>query len=180
MTRKSKRTPKQPTGDPKDPKGMIALMEQFCEWMQVRNYSEKTVEARQQQVVRFIDWAAARGVMQPGEVTKPIVERYQRFLYHYRSRKGNPQQDSSVTVSSQHRHLAAADNALGIGRAIAARAPEIRYGALWTPIQMDAMSPNGSTPSTSNRCRDESAWSAAGRPRPTLPIRRHPLRYSMP
>jgi len=90
MTRKSKRTPKQPTGDPKDPKGMIALMEQFCEWMQVRNYSEKTVEARQQQVVRFIDWAAARGVMQPTEVTKPIVERYQRFLYHYRSRKGNP------------------------------------------------------------------------------------------
>ena len=38
MKRKSKRTPKQPTGDPKDPKGMVALMEQFCEWMQVRNY----------------------------------------------------------------------------------------------------------------------------------------------
>ena len=50
MKRKSRRPRKQPTGDPKDPKGMVALMEQFCEWMQVRNYSEKTVETRQQQI----------------------------------------------------------------------------------------------------------------------------------
>ena len=87
---KRKSTPKQTTGDPKDPQGMTALAEQFFEWMQVKNYAEWTVITRRAQLARFIEWAAARGVTQPGEVTRPIVERYQRFLYHYRSPNGNP------------------------------------------------------------------------------------------
>ena len=30
-------------GDPNDPKGMIAMMEQYLEWRQVRNYAERTI-----------------------------------------------------------------------------------------------------------------------------------------
>ena len=38
----------------------------------------------------FIDWCAVRGVSQFAEVTKPIIERYQRFLFHYRKKNGDP------------------------------------------------------------------------------------------
>ena len=107
MARKSK----QPNGDPKDPRGMIAMMRQFCEWMQARNYSERTVTTRREQVIRFINWAAARGITQPGEVTKPIAERYQRFLYHYRKRNGDPlsfqsQNNGMVALRAWFRWLA--------------------------------------------------------------------------
>ena len=85
-----KKTRKQLTGDPIDPRGMIAMMKQFFEWMQIKNYAEWTVTTRRGQLSHFINWAAARGVAQPTEVTKPIIERYQRFLYHYRKRNGDP------------------------------------------------------------------------------------------
>jgi integrase/recombinase XerD len=89
MKDKGKRPHKQPADEPKDPQGMVALLEQFCEWMLVKNYSERTVTTRREHVVRFIGWATARGMKQPSEVSRPVIERYQRFLYHYRSRNGN-------------------------------------------------------------------------------------------
>lgn len=81
---------RQPTGDPNDPQGMVALLNQFFQWMQVKNFSAETIETRQRHLVYFVEWAAARGITQPAEVTKPVVERYQRYLYHYRKRNGDP------------------------------------------------------------------------------------------
>lgn len=94
------RKPKPPRTDSGDPQGMVALMEQFFEWMRIRNYSEQTVETRRKQLGYFIDWAAARGVTRPAEVTKPIVERYQRFLYHYRKENGD-----ALTFQTQNARL---------------------------------------------------------------------------
>ncbi|MBM4128109.1 MAG: site-specific tyrosine recombinase XerC [Nitrospira sp.] len=41
-----------------------------------------------------------RGVTRPTEVTKPILERYQRYLYHYRKKDGQP-----LSFRSQHSRL---------------------------------------------------------------------------
>ena len=90
----------QPMGDPNDPQGMIALMRQYFEWMEMRNFSKHTIEDRRDYLRYFIDWAAARGVSQPAEVTKPIIERYQRFLYHFRKRNGDP-----LSFGSQYHRL---------------------------------------------------------------------------
>ena len=79
---------------------MNALLEKFAEWMQVRGYSELTVNSRRRYLGYFIAWAAERGVVRPGEVTKPIIERYQRYLYHYRKKNGQP-----MTFRSQHTQL---------------------------------------------------------------------------
>jgi integrase/recombinase XerD len=94
------RKPQQPTGDPFDPQGMVAMMEQFFEWMQVKNYSDRTIEVRRAYLRYFIDWCAARGVGQPTEVTKPIIERYQRYMFHFRKRDGDP-----LSFRSQHARL---------------------------------------------------------------------------
>jgi integrase/recombinase XerD len=78
------------TGDPANPQGMLVLVTQFFEWMQLKNFSEETVETRQRHLRYFINWATARGITQPTEVTKPIVEHYQRYLWRYRKRDGDP------------------------------------------------------------------------------------------
>jgi integrase/recombinase XerD len=83
-----------------DPQGMWVLMEQFFEWLRVKNYSEKTIEVRKVYLGYFINWCADRGVVRPAEVTKPIIERYQRFMYHYRKRNGDP-----LSFRSQHGRL---------------------------------------------------------------------------
>ena len=49
----------QPIGDPSDPQGMVAMMEQFFEWMRVKNYSERTIEVRRSYIRYFIDWCGS-------------------------------------------------------------------------------------------------------------------------
>jgi integrase/recombinase XerD len=79
---------------------MARLKEEFLEWMLSKNYSVRTVENRSMYLGYFIGWAAERGIGRPSEVTKPILERYQRYLYHYRKKDGYP-----MSFQSQHCRL---------------------------------------------------------------------------
>ncbi|GAC1541226.1 MAG: hypothetical protein NVS3B12_28660 [Acidimicrobiales bacterium] len=56
----------------------------------VRGLSENTVVYRAQVLSHLVVWLAERGVTHPGEVTKPVLERYQRHLFHYRKADGAP------------------------------------------------------------------------------------------
>ncbi len=90
MPRKGDRKPPKQVGNPGDPQGMAVMMDKFIEWMRVTNYSERTVENRQLYLAYFIEWAEERGITRPTEVTKPILERYQRYMYQYRKKDGQP------------------------------------------------------------------------------------------
>ena len=70
--------------------GMLALLASYLESIQVKNYSPNTVKLHRSNVGMFIQWCEDRAVLRPSEVTKPIVERYQRWLYHYRKGNGKP------------------------------------------------------------------------------------------
>lgn len=85
-----------PTHQP-DPQGMPAMMERFFDWMAVRNFSPRTIVSRRVMLGLFIRWAADRGINRPGEVTKPVLERYQKWLHAYRKRNGDP-----LSVRSHH------------------------------------------------------------------------------
>ena len=81
--------PKKPTPESaKDPDGLHVWLLRYLEWLRVRNYSERTVVNREQAVGLFIEWSEARGVLRPMEVTKPMLERYQRHLYYVRKADG--------------------------------------------------------------------------------------------
>lgn len=90
----------QTVGNPDDPHGMLVLMHKYLEYLAVHNYSENTIENRHFYIGFFIRWAEDRGVAQPAEVTKQIIERYQRYLYHYRKKNGDP-----LSFRSQHGRL---------------------------------------------------------------------------
>jgi integrase/recombinase XerD len=69
---------------------MTNLLAQFVEYSKVQNYSPRTVQHRHDYINVFIAWAEQRGLSSPNEVTKPVLERYRTFLYHYRKRNGDP------------------------------------------------------------------------------------------
>ena len=48
----------------------------------------------------FIEWAYEHGLREPIEVTRPVLERYQRYLFFYRKKNGEP-----LTFRSQHARL---------------------------------------------------------------------------
>jgi integrase/recombinase XerD len=90
VPRRGTRKPKAPVGDPTDPQGLAARCAEYLEWMRTKNYSERTVENRAVYLAFFLQWAEDRGVTRPVEVTRPILERYQRHLYHLRKPNGRP------------------------------------------------------------------------------------------
>jgi integrase/recombinase XerD len=76
-------------------------MEAHLEWMLVTGYSQDTVRSRRTAIRRFITWCEERGIGQPSEISKQMLERYQRHLFYYRKPDGAP-----LTLGSQHGALA--------------------------------------------------------------------------
>ena len=87
-----------------DPLGHLKLtryMEAHFEGLMIAGYSEDTVRARRQQIRRFIAWCEERGLKQPSDITRLVLERYQRHLFYYRKPNGEP-----LTLGSQAASLA--------------------------------------------------------------------------
>ncbi|MCU7850406.1 MAG: site-specific tyrosine recombinase XerC [Candidatus Thiodiazotropha sp. (ex Lucinoma kastoroae)] len=70
--------------------GFYPYLQAFLEWTQVKGQSKDTLKRRQAALRRFIHWCDERDLKTPQEITKPILERYQRHLYHYRKSDGRP------------------------------------------------------------------------------------------
>jgi integrase/recombinase XerD len=75
-------------------------MKRFLESMRVRNYSPRTLENRESYLGFFIVWCEARSIGRPQQATKPILERYQRHLFHLRKQDGKP-----LTFQAQYARL---------------------------------------------------------------------------
>jgi integrase/recombinase XerD len=95
--RKGETRPKREVGDAADPDGLYRHMLRFSQWQREKAYSERTVENREASLRPFIAWAHDRGLTRPQEITKPILERYQRHLFLYRKANGEP-----LSTRSQH------------------------------------------------------------------------------
>ena len=100
MPRKGQRKERAPIGDLSDARSFAALLAAYADWLRVRNYAEATVTNREHYVGEFAKWCAERALTRPAEVTKPLLERYQRWLFQYRQKNGKP-----LTFPSQLQHL---------------------------------------------------------------------------
>jgi integrase/recombinase XerD len=67
-----------------------ALLEKWWLWLGVQHYSAETVASRKAAIKGFTDWCAERGLTRPAQISKPILERYQRHLHTYRKADGQP------------------------------------------------------------------------------------------
>lgn len=82
--------------------GMWLLREQFLESLTARNFSADTVKSRASCLSRFLTWCDERSLSEPTEITQPIIERYQHWLFYYRRPDGRP-----LSFPSQHHMLQA-------------------------------------------------------------------------
>jgi len=72
-------------GEPTDPKGFHRLVRRYLDWMRVMNFCATTLRARTSQLNAFAAWCGARGLTQPRQTTKTIIELYQRHIAGARS-----------------------------------------------------------------------------------------------
>jgi integrase/recombinase XerD len=86
---------RKPEALPKTP--LESMMRDHLHALSVQNYSSHTVRNRQVHIGYFIQWCVERGLTEPVEVTRPVLERYQRHLFHYRKKNGEP-----LSFRSQH------------------------------------------------------------------------------
>jgi integrase/recombinase XerD len=88
-----KRGPKRflkPVGNPADPDGLVVSMNRYLEHLKVKGYTEQTLLGVERYLRDFIAWCDTRALERPQEITKPILETYQRYLFYYRKRNGAP------------------------------------------------------------------------------------------
>ncbi len=77
--------------------GLSPYLNAFLEWGETKGHSKDTLRRRKAALRRFIVWCDERDTQRPQDITRPILERYQRHLYHYRKPDGQP-----LTFGSQH------------------------------------------------------------------------------
>lgn len=76
--------------DPAPGHPLHAYLDAWCEWALAAGFSEHTMASRRFAVQRFIVWCDERGITKPVEITRPMLERYQRMLHQYRKNNGAP------------------------------------------------------------------------------------------
>ena len=85
-------------GPANDPASLYHQMRPFLQWMLEKNYSVNTVANRELYLCYFIRWCDERGLTRPTEITRPILERYQRHLFLHRKKDGQPLSNRSQST----------------------------------------------------------------------------------
>ncbi len=70
--------------------GFYPYVLRYNESLGIRNYSQVTVQRRDSDLRRFIAWCDERSLDHPNQITKIILDAYQKHLYYYRQENGNP------------------------------------------------------------------------------------------
>ena len=87
------------------PLGMGRMLTLYLEDLAVKNFSVQTVDKRRCQINEFIRWAAARSLDQVNQIERPILQRYQRYLFYYRTKNDKP-----LSFRTQHVRLSSLRN----------------------------------------------------------------------
>ncbi len=100
MGKRDKRRVVEPLGKVDDPRGFWQRLQQYQTWAETRQATARTLQTREEGLMDFLRWCDERGLFYPSEVTRPILERYQRMLFLYCKSNGEP-----LSVRSQRGRL---------------------------------------------------------------------------
>jgi integrase/recombinase XerD len=91
-----------PRPAPSDPRSLEAYALAYKEQLHARGYATQSVEYKYASLIWFIDWCHERGIERIEQITRPILQRYQRHLYYAISRSGKP-----LSIDGQRNRLTA-------------------------------------------------------------------------
>lgn len=72
------------------PSTMRGMMAAYLDALRVKGQTEASVESRAPVLNYFAVWCEERGIQRAAEVTRPILQRYQRWLFYFRKKNGKP------------------------------------------------------------------------------------------
>ena len=67
-----------------------AMLEEYIESLAVKGFTDDTRHVRREHLSLFERWAQERGLTDPVEITRPVLERYQRYLFTTARRMVSP------------------------------------------------------------------------------------------
>jgi integrase/recombinase XerD len=76
-------------------------VEKYLQHLAVKGFSESTLRVRRVYMEMFLKWCRRNRTTRPNQITRTFLERYQRYLFQYRKKDGQP-----LAVASQHSRLA--------------------------------------------------------------------------
>jgi integrase/recombinase XerD len=91
-----------PHDKPSDPRSLEAYALAYKEQLQAQHYAVQSVQYKYASLIWFIDWCHERGIERIEQITRPVLQRYQRHLYYAISRSGKP-----LSIASQRNRLTA-------------------------------------------------------------------------
>lgn len=81
---------------------LAAYVDEYLDWMRIHNRTPAAVAGRWEEMKTFLRWAEERGLTQPPQITRTILESYQRHLWRFRRPNGKP-----LGISTQRSKLIA-------------------------------------------------------------------------
>lgn len=99
-THRQKQTAWLAVGGAHEPNALGIWLRRFLEYLRIKNFSDRTVQHRETDLGDFVVWLGDRSIERIDQVTKPIVESYQKWLFLYRKPNGKP-----LTFRTQHDRL---------------------------------------------------------------------------
>lgn len=90
MARKGEKKQWPFVGNPDDPHALTPLAQAFIESLRVRHYSTSTVWTHERALLYFLQWCDERSLGSANEITRPVLESYQRSLFYYRKKNDQP------------------------------------------------------------------------------------------
>ncbi|MCB1601626.1 MAG: site-specific tyrosine recombinase XerC [Xanthomonadales bacterium] len=86
---------------PAHPDSLSAWVARYLEHQRVMGLHAQSERRVRHDLMRLHDWCSERAIELPAQITRPILERYQRHLFYYRKTDGQP-----LSATSQARELA--------------------------------------------------------------------------
>ena len=102
MAKKGDKITKPPIGSVEDPNSLYHFMLRYLEAQRVLNRSAASLQTLEYNLRGFIRWCEDRGLQRPNEISKPVLDRYQKHVFYYRKPNGAP-----LSISAQCNYLSA-------------------------------------------------------------------------
>jgi integrase/recombinase XerD len=87
---------------PSNPQSLTAYAQAYTYHLKAQNYAKQSVQYKYASLGWFIEWCKERGIDRIEQITRPILQRYQRYLYYAISRSGQP-----LSIQSQRNRISA-------------------------------------------------------------------------
>jgi integrase/recombinase XerD len=84
---------------------LATWLDAYLDYLRVRNYSISTIEHRHAHLNLFFSWCAERSLTRATEITRPILESYQRHPWNYRKKDFKTKEPRPIGISTQRERL---------------------------------------------------------------------------